>query len=153
MIVREAVVADIPAMSRVLTRSIIELCAADHRNDPEIIAGWTRNKSEDGVRAMLEAPSNIMLVVVDGETVLAVGGIIAGNQISLNYVDPGHRFRGASTLLLEAIEHRIREAGHSEAELRSTETARRFYLARGWQETGPGAPRAGYPMRKVLGLR
>jgi len=137
-------------MSRVLTASIVELCSPDHHDDPEIIAGWTRNKSEAGVRAMLATPGNLLLVAVEGDTVLAVGCIMGGNRIGLNYVDPAHRFRGASSALLVEMERRVRDAGYGEVVLESTATARAFYLARGWQETGAGAPRAGYPMRKLL---
>ena len=43
--VRRAEPDDVLAMSRVLTASIIELCAADHGNDPAAIAAWTRNKT------------------------------------------------------------------------------------------------------------
>ena len=43
--IRKAEPADVAAMSRVLIGSITDLCTADHRNDPEILAGWLRNKT------------------------------------------------------------------------------------------------------------
>ena len=54
--VRRAAEADIPAMSEVLTRSITELCALDHKHDPAAIAAWTANKTPEGVRRILEKP-------------------------------------------------------------------------------------------------
>ena len=52
--VRDAEAADVDAMSEVLIRSITELCAPDHRNDPAAIAAWTANKTSEGVRRMLK---------------------------------------------------------------------------------------------------
>lgn len=150
IVVRPAREADVPEMSRVLTDSIVELCSPDHGNDPAVIEGWTRNKSEDGVRAMLSNPANALLVATESNVLLAVGCIVDGDSVGLNYVDPRYRFRGASSALLADMEARIKAAGHSAAQLTSTATARAFYLARGWQETDPGAPRIGYPMRKIF---
>src|SRR5690606_26189715 len=55
--IRPATEADVPAMSRVLTASITELCGADHGNDPDRIARWTANKNVEGVRSMLANPN------------------------------------------------------------------------------------------------
>lgn len=148
--VRPAVDADVPAMSRTLVASIIELCALDHRGDPDSVALWVRNKSEDGVRAMLADRDNRLFVAELSGAVVAVGCVRSPNRIALNYVDPAYRFQGVSAALLSAMEEAIRSTGHAEAALTSTATARRFYLARGWIETGPGAPRTGYAMRKPL---
>jgi GNAT superfamily N-acetyltransferase len=148
--VRRAVDSDVLAMSRTMIASIRELCAADHGNDPESVASWIGNKSEEGVRAMLANADNQLFVAELAGAVAAVGCIRFANQIALNYVDPDHRFRGISTGLLGAMEDAIRKAGVNEATVVSTATARRFYLARGWQESGPGAPRTGYPMHKRL---
>lgn len=55
--VRPAGPADATAMSAVLIASIRDLCTADHRNDPEILAGWLRNKTPEMVRKMLDNPN------------------------------------------------------------------------------------------------
>lgn len=151
--VRPARPADAAAMSAVLTASIRDLCAADHRNDPDILAGWLRNKSPEMVRRMFDNP-NAELVVAerDGE-IAAVGCIIATDEIGLNYVAPPHRFAGISKALLAGMEDRIRTAGATRAKLTSTGTAHRFYVSAGWRDTGPAETERGmvaYPMEKAF---
>jgi len=47
MKIRDARVVDAPAARQVLRRSIIELCVADHRNDPAILTKWLANKTPE----------------------------------------------------------------------------------------------------------
>jgi GNAT superfamily N-acetyltransferase len=74
---------------------------------------------------------------------------------NLNYVSPDARFRGVSRALLAALERRAVERGNAHRTLASTATARRFYLANGYVETGPPrgnfGTQSGFPMRKVRG--
>jgi GNAT superfamily N-acetyltransferase len=151
--VRPANAADVPAMSRVLTRSITELCAADHRDDPALVARWTANKSVAGVEKMLASEGVTLLVAERDGTIAAVGAIIEPDTIGLNYVDPDHRFAGVSKALLEAMEGELRARGIREARLHSTRTAHEFYLGAGWEDSGPpedGFGMRDYPMRKTL---
>jgi GNAT superfamily N-acetyltransferase len=151
--VRRATAADVEAMSRVLTASITGLCAADHRNDPDRIAGWTRNKTPAGVAAMLASPQTQLFVAERDDRVAGGGAILADAVVGLNYVSPDHRFAGVSKALLGAMESAMREAGVAEGRLQATETAHRFYRDAGWQDTGePRAdgPLGGWPMRKRL---
>ena len=147
---RPATLADVPAMSATLTASITELCAADHHNDPAAIARWTANKTPDGVLQWFDNPDNRLFVAERDGGLAAAGAFNIQRQIILNYVSPEHRFAGASTALLAAMEEAL---GPGEATLTSTETARRFYRARGWTETGVHEHWAGmvaYPMHKRL---
>jgi GNAT superfamily N-acetyltransferase len=86
--------------------------------------------------------------------VLAVGGVRNNGEITMNYVAPAARFRGASSALLKALEARARERGNTSCNLVSTETAYRFYLNRGY--VGTGAPQgkfgtsSSYPMTKKI---
>jgi hypothetical protein len=147
--VRDAEPADADAMSAVLMASITVLCAADHRHDPDVLAMWLANKTPPAVRDMLANPQGRLLVAEHGGKVAAVGAY-AGREIRLNYVDPGHRFAGLSKALLGFMEGEI---GRGEAVLTSTQTARRFYQAQGWRETGSierFGPMACYPMRKLI---
>jgi len=150
ILVRNARLADVPAMSAVLIASITELCTSDHHNDPTVLAGWLANKTPEGVAKWFDNPeATIVVAERDGE-VAAVGGFNTSREIILNYVAPAHRFAGISTALLEGMELGL---GPGEATLQSTETARRFYKRHGWAESGEGANFAGmsaFPMRKLL---
>jgi GNAT superfamily N-acetyltransferase len=152
IVVRRARLDDAPAMSAVLIASITELCEADHRNDPQLLAGWRENKSPERVAQWFESPASTLLVAERNGEIAAVGGYFAsGRVVSLNYVAPAHRFAGVSTALLAAIEAGL---GSGEASLESTQTARRFYECRGWHVVGDLAKHRGidgYPMRKLLG--
>lgn len=153
IIVRPARVDDVPAMSAVLTASILTLCSADHGNDPEAMARWTANKTEAGVAAMLARP-DFCLFVAERDGVIAGVGAVTENQVALNYVAPAGRFSGISSALLAAMEAALAKAGHVEALLDSTTTARGFYLRRGWVEAGPRQSYFGipaWPMKKRLG--
>jgi GNAT superfamily N-acetyltransferase len=84
----------------------------------------------------------------------AVGCVTDAGEITLNYVSPDVRLRGVSSALLKALEHRAMERGNETCRLTSTETARRFYLARGYSVDGPMEGKFGtkssYPMSKRL---
>jgi hypothetical protein len=97
---------------------------------------------------------NALLVAVDDSHILAVGCVNETGEIILNYVSQDARFRSVSSALLEALELRAMARGHLKCTLKSTETARHFYLARGYCEDGPADRKfgmtSGYPMSKPL---
>lgn len=151
--VRRAADGDAEAMSRVLIASIRELCAPDHGGDPELIAGWIRNKSLEGIGAMLANPELTLLVAQIGGTVVGVGAVAGGNEVALNYADPGHVRLGVGRAMLAAMEAEIVSRGFAAGRLTSTRTALDFYRANGWIEDGPPETHwgmSGYPMRKRL---
>jgi hypothetical protein len=148
--VRPARIEDAEAMSALLVASISELCVADHQGQPEALGRWLANKTPDGVRGFFANPQNRLFVAEQDGALAAVGGCNDAREIILNYVAPAHRFSGASSALLSAMEAAL---GPGEATLSSTLTALRFYLRRGWSETGALDRYAGmiaYPMRKQL---
>ena len=150
ILVRNARREDATAMSAVLIASITQLCAADHRNDPAVLAQWLANKTPESVAAWFDNRDGTLVVAVHDSEIAAVGGFNSGREITLNYVAPAHRYMGVSTALLEALELGL---GAGEATLSSTETARRFYRKRGWVETSGRENFAGmsaFPMRKTL---
>ncbi|WP_312016942.1 GNAT family N-acetyltransferase [Bradyrhizobium jicamae] len=157
MQIRDALPEDAPAACIVLKRSIAELCEADHRNDPSILARWLGNKTHANFRAWIEQPDNSVLVAVENHDILAVGSVTDAGTIGLNYVSPDARFRGISRALLRALELRAAERGNHRCNLTSTETARRFYLSNGYTETGAPAggfgTSSGYPMTRALSGR
>jgi GNAT superfamily N-acetyltransferase len=153
MEIRRARISDAEEACAVLRRSIIELCAADHGDNPAILRAWLANKTAENVRAWIERPDNSLFVAIDGSAIVAVGCVTAAGEINLNYVSPEARFRGVSKAMLAQLEATARE-GAKTCTLLSTETARRFYLSAGYIEQGPAKGRFGagsaYPMAKAL---
>jgi hypothetical protein len=94
MKIRDALVADAPAACLVLRRSIIELCVADHRNDPAILAKWLANKTPELVASWITQPGSTVLLATESDDILAVGSVTDAGRITLNYVSPDARFRG-----------------------------------------------------------
>ena len=152
--VRDATPDDAAAGCEVMRRSIVELCIADHGNDLAILGRWLGNKTPETFNAWIAQPDNSLLVADEDDRVLAVGSVTDSGLITLNYVSPDARFRGVSRAMLRALERRAAERGSTTCTLNSTETARRFYLAHGYRETGQPAGHfgtsAGYPMAKSL---
>ena len=154
LVIRDARDEDAVAGSDVLRRSIVELCVADHHNDPAILQRWLANKTPETFRAWIAQPGNSLLVALLRDRIAAVGSVTDAGQITLNYVSPDARFRGVSKALLRALEQRAMLRGCRDCTLHSSETARRFYLACGYVESGPPAghfgARSGHPMSKRL---
>jgi GNAT superfamily N-acetyltransferase len=154
MIIRDAVLEDAVAASEILRRSIAELCGADHHDDPAILQRWLGNKTPEIFRSQIK-PENSMLVAVEDNRILAVGCVTNCGEITLNYVSPDARFRGVSSALLTALETRARQRGHAQCTLDSTQTARRFYRARGYVELGSSSAKfgsaGGHRMSKLIG--
>jgi GNAT superfamily N-acetyltransferase len=152
--IRDATPQDAEAACDVLRRSISQLCAADHRNDPTILGRWLNNKKPDIVAGWAKQPGNSLLVVVEGDAVIGVGSVTDAGEITLNYVAPDSRFRGVSRALLVALEARAAERGSTSCTLTSTETAHRFYQSNGYSDDGKPVGNfgtsSGYPMSKRL---
>jgi GNAT superfamily N-acetyltransferase len=152
--IRDATPADAAAASAVLRASISELCVADHRNDPEILGRWLANKTPENVALWATDANASLLLAVEDDAVWAVGSVRNDGEITMNYVSPAARFRGASSALLAAMEARAKEHGNKICKLLSTETARRFYLSRGY--AGAGVPQgkfgtnSSYPMTRKI---
>ena len=155
MIIRDATAADAVKACEAIRASIAELCIADHKQDPEVLARWLASKRPENVAAWSASSGSSLLVAAEGDAILAVGGVKDDGEITLNYVAPQARFCGVSAALLKALEARAIERGATEITLLSTETAHRFYLARGYRDTGPSLGKFGtassYPMSKMLG--
>jgi GNAT superfamily N-acetyltransferase len=153
MRIRDAALDDASAACEVMRRSITELCASDHGNDPVILGRWLSNKTPEIFRSWIR-PGNSVLIAADNDRVLAVGCITDDGEITLNYVSPDARFCGVSTTLLAELERRAIERGNTLCRLESTETARRFYRDRGYSEEGPAGRKfgtsSGYPMSKQV---
>lgn len=155
MKIRRAAVNDAEPASMVLRRSITELCARDHGNDPDILRSWLANKTPEKFQEWATAQDNCCLVAIgDDGAILGVGLLSKGGEIRLNYVSPDARFLGVSSALIEAMEQEARKLGIDRLTLNSTATAHRFYQARGYKNEG--LPLTGrlkeniHPMAKAL---
>lgn len=157
MNIRDAVISDAPQMVEVMQRSISELCAADHENDPAKLKAWLANKTIETVVRWIGGEGASYLVAENDGVLLAVGGVFDTGEISLNYVSPDARFRGVSKAMLQELEHRAFRHGNLRTTLNSTITAQRFYEQSGYVVTGPSpgkfATAGGFPMSKWLSTR
>jgi len=143
---------DVFDLSRVLIRSITQLCAADHKGDPGAIAEWTANKDPATIRDWIVSGSQIWLAEHAGQAA-AVGGLLTTGEITLLYVDPDHCRHGIGAALLHQLEQELIAAGCSGGHLQATRTAQAFYLRHGWQPTGESCKRADiscFAMHKLL---
>lgn len=154
MLIRKARSDEAAQACDVLRRSIVELCGADHHDDPAVMRLWLANKTPAVVKGWIAHPDNFVLVAVEEETVLAVGIVRQDGEITCNYVSPDARFRGVSKAMLAQLEATAREFGNASCNLISTETARRFYRACGYEEVGVPQGKfstsGSYPMLKWL---
>jgi len=152
--IRDATPDDAEAACAVLRASIIELCAADHGNDPALLERWLANKRPEIVAGWIGRPEHPLLVAVDSGGILAVGAVRDAGEITLNYVAPQARFCGISRAMLRALEALAFELGNTECWLQSTETAHRFYLSNGYVDMGEPIRKfgmnSGYPMSKPI---
>lgn len=129
---RKAVVADVFDVSKVLVRSITELCASDHSDDPDLVALWTANKDSESILNCIRSGEDIWLADLNGQ-IAGVASLRNGAEVSRLYVCPDHVSRGVGTALLNRLEQRLLSKGCDQAHLKATTTARTFYMRRGWQ--------------------
>ena len=64
-----------PAACQVPRRSILELCVADHGNDPTILMRWLGDKTPENVAAWIVRPDHSLLAAVERGTIPAVGSV------------------------------------------------------------------------------
>lgn len=154
VVVRNARSEDAAACAAVMRNSIRELCAADHGNRDDVLAGWLANKTPDVVAGWILNENTIFVIAeIEGE-IAGVGSATRSGEITLNYVDPGARFKGVSTAMLAALEDRLSALVLNRVHLTSTNTALAFYRARGYVPDGPPKAWAGdtevHPLVKAL---
>jgi len=153
--VRQARPDDVAAVLNVLRRSITELCAADHHDDPELLGRWLRNKTPEGFASWLNDPDGILLVAEHGGAVRGVGSLRRAGEINLCYVEPGFERLGLGGALMTSMEQQAQIWALAELRLGSTLGARGFYQRLGFVADGEPACGVGslrcYPYRKQLG--
>lgn len=135
---RPAKAGDARPVSRVIRRSIVELCGEDHGGDLHRIAEWLANKSPQQVGRWIADREQLWCVAGRAE-IEGAGAVRRDGRLLLLYVDPAARFTGVSRALLDQLELDAFQAGANRITLESTRTARRFYLKAGYRpvaETG-----------------
>ena len=152
--IRDAVLGDAEAGTRVLRQSITDLCVADHKNDPLFLSDCLSNKTPEHFRSWIAQPGVFLLVAIEDERVVGVGAVTDDGHITFNYVSPEARFRSISKAMLGALEARTIERGCTQCTLESTKTARRFYVSNGYAEaigtTDSCGPAPCAPISKTL---
>ena len=154
MLIRAATAKDAAEICTVLRRSITELCAADHQNDPQISSQWLANKTEDNLRTWIAREGQIYCVAeIDGR-IAGVAAVSATDGVLLNYVSPDYQHRGVSKALMAVSEGWLKQQGQVVSRLTSTATAKQFYEKLGYLPEGDAKTgRSGipsFPMSKAL---
>jgi N-acetylglutamate synthase-like GNAT family acetyltransferase len=128
--IRRARDGDAAEACAVIRRSITELCQLDHGGNEEYLSKWLSNKTVENVRKWILGSQ--FFVAEHAGRMAGVAAMTDSGKITLNYVDPGVRFRGVSKALLSSMEENARTLGIRECFLESTQTALRFYVALGY---------------------
>jgi len=131
--VRPASEADVPAIWRVHTDSIRELCRERYR--PEEIAAWIAFRPPDAyVRALA---SRAMFVAEWQGQVVGFGQLDpARGEIEACYVAPEAVGSGIGSALLARMEDEARLRGHRIVRLNATLNAEKFYARHGYRWLG-----------------
>ena len=132
IVIRPAQSDDVAASTQLVRRSIAELCQADHHNLAPIIEGMLINKTQDNIQAWIATPGSYFFVAEVGPILAGVGALTGDGEITLLYVAPDFRYQGVSKALLVTLENKARDLGLPTCALVSTDTAQRFFAARGY---------------------
>ena len=104
--VREAAAGDADAVIEVVRTSITQLCAADHRHDPETLATWLANKTPEKFFSWFSNPDNFCVVALVGERLSGVGLLHRSGEIRLFFLAPGTQRQGIGKQIHAAFEAR-----------------------------------------------
>lgn len=126
---------DAGIISRIAERSIRVGCAAEHRNDPGIVAAWVRNNTFAHIHPWLVDPRLRLTVArLQGRPVGVAMASVSG-RIAFCYVQPESFRRGVGEALVRDIEAWLRGRGVTRVRLNSTRTSRAFYRRLGFEQS------------------
>ena len=129
---RIATHSDAEAAVGVLRSSIVELCAADHKNESALLDEWLANKTVADFHRWLDSPGSACVVTESATGVNGVGLITRDGEIRLCYIAPGSIGRGYGSAILAALEDTALAWGLRKLRLGSTSAARPFYEKHGY---------------------
>lgn len=149
----KATPADAGIISRIIERSIRIGCALDHRNDPQTVAAWTRNKSIEHIQPWLADSRLYLNLALLQDKPVGVAMAAVSGRIALCYVQPESFRRGAGQALVRDLEGWLIDQGVVQTRLNSTHTSQAFYHHLGYRpcaETFTVAGLHAIPMHKLL---
>lgn len=79
--IRQATSKDSDTACDALRRSIIECCVLEHRNNPEILAAWLRNKTPSTFASWIDSGTNVIFVA---ERFKSIVGVAMLSDMSVN---------------------------------------------------------------------
>ena len=132
MTVRNAQPGDAEPACALVRRSILELCKLDHAHDPLTLEGWLCNKTPQNMEVWITTPGTTCFLAEIDEALAGVGVVTDYGEVLLAYVAPEFRFRGVTSALLERMERHAHAQHADRMSLTTTDTARAFFLARGY---------------------
>ena len=154
LLLRRATPADVALVCGLVRRSIVDLCAADHRGDESTIAAWLANKTPDRFASWISSPRHVAIVAERADCVVGFALLNAAGTIVLLYVAPEYRFSGVSKAMLASLEEHAAALGIAELKLDSSVTALSFYERCGYSRAGEAVQGFGvthaYPLSKRL---
>ncbi|MGE4527885.1 MAG: GNAT family N-acetyltransferase [Rhodospirillaceae bacterium] len=134
--------------------SIVLCCAADHRGEQAVLAGWLANKTPEHLASAFAQPDLCWRVALDAVGApLGIGLLGPAGEVRALYVAPSRMRRGVGARLLAEMESIARAQGARRLTLDSTATAHAFYRAQGFCDCGAPQPCCGVlaqPMVKTL---
>ncbi len=113
--------------------SIKELCSADYSQ--EQIDAWTANRLAAGYKWAMSEGGESMFVALAEDRIVGFASFRA-DEVCAVYVSPDHAGRGVGRVLLKTVEQQMKSNGITIGRLSSTLTAKGFYEANGWLNTG-----------------
>ncbi len=131
--IRKAEEGDAQAACDLIRRSILDLCKQDHGGDALTLEGWLCNKTPENMAFWITNPGTHVFIAERDGVMAGVGAVSDYGEILLAYVEPALRFQGVTHALLKQMEETCRGGIVERMSLTSTETAREFFLGRGYQ--------------------
>ncbi|WP_433769684.1 GNAT family N-acetyltransferase [Pseudomonas putida] len=151
----KATPADAGIISRIIDRSIRVGCARDHRNQPQTLAAWTRNTTNEHIRHWLTDPRLYLNVALLQNKPIGVAMASTCGKLAFCYVQPEWFRRGAGQALVRDLEGWLIDQGLQRVRLHCTRSGELFYRHLGYQPCARAFMVAGLeavPMQKDLAL-